>query len=264
MNGGIGPILLALAGAFLLSLGTILQWIGHERHGRSAPEAWRVTAQPLWWAGIGVGAMGTLCYYVALWSGMISLVQPLSSLHIAFTAMGMAWLRKEAILGFRAGTIFLVALGVLCCLVGEVGQEVSSPPELAGSFWFAGVLAAAAAAAFLLPRVADRLSIWAGCAYSVSAVSWKMVSDLGASLHGVAAGMLFGACYVLGFVFMQAAFRRGGAASVNAIATGTATALPLVAAFWIFREPVGWITWLGGGLIVVGVVMGGRRRAPAA
>lgn len=259
-----GSIVLALLGAVLLSGGTILQWLGHERHGRVAPDAWRVAEQPMWWLGIGVGALGTFCYYAALWSGLLSLVQPLSSLHIVFTAVGMAWLRKEAVLGVRAGSIALVALGVLACLVGEIGQTATGAPEAWGGLWFALLLLAVALAALLLPKHADRLSIWAGCAYSVSAVSWKGVADLGASFQGVASGMLFGATYVLGFMFMQAAFRRGGAASVNAVATGVATALPMAAATWIFHEPVGWLTWIGAALIVAGVVIRRQRRAPAA
>lgn len=259
-----GSVFLALLGAVLLSGGTILQWLGHERHGRVAPDAWRVAEQPLWWTGIAVGTLGTFCYYAALWFGLLSLVQPLSSLHIVFTAVGMAWLRKEAVMGVRAGSIGLVALGVAACLVGEIGQSASGSPEPFGGLWFGLLLLVVGFAALLLNKHADRLSIWAGCAYSISAVSWKGVADLGASLPGVASGMLFGGTYVLGFMFMQAAFRRGGAASVNAVATGVATALPMAAAAWIFHEPVGWLTWLGAVLIVAGVVIRRQRRAPAA
>lgn len=256
-----GSVFLALGGAFFLSLGTILQWLGHERHGRSAPDAWRVAVQPMWWLGIVSGALGTLSYYAALWSGLLSLVQPLSSLHIVFTAVGMAWLRKEAVLGFRAGSISLVAVGVLACLIGEIGKESTRSPQLWGAAIFVGLLVVAILATLLLPRVSDRLSVWAGCAYSVSAVAWKGISELGATLPGVVSGMVFGAAYVLGFVFLQAAFRRGGAASVNAIATGVATALPMLAASWIFQEPIEPLTWIGAAFIVAGVVVGGCRKS---
>lgn len=255
-------ILLALGGAVFLSLGTVLQWLGHDRHGRMTPDPWRVAVQPLWWLGILAGAMGTLSYYAALWTGLLSLVQPLSSLHIVLTAVSMAWLRKEAVLGLRAGSISLVALGVLVCLVGESTESVLVPPQLPGALIFLAVLAVVGLATLLLPRASDRLSVWAGCAYSVSAVAWKGIAEMGATIPGVVVGMLFGATYVLGFVFLQAAFRRGGAASVNAVATGVATALPMLAAKWVFAEPIGILTWVGATLIVAGVVMGGCKRGP--
>jgi drug/metabolite transporter (DMT)-like permease len=253
-------ILFALGGAAFLSLGTVLQWLGHECHGRMTPEPWRVAAQPRWWLGILAGAVGTLSYYAALWTGLLSLVQPLSSLHIVFTAMAMAWLRKEAVQGLRAGSIALVALGVMAGLVGESTESVLVPPQLWGALVFLGVLVVVGLATLLLPRASDRLSIWAGCTYSVSAVAWKGIAEMGATIPGVVVGMIFGASYVLGFVFLQAAFRRGGAASVNAVATGVATALPMLAAKWVFAEPIGILTWIGAALIVAGVVMGGYRR----
>ncbi len=259
-----GSIVWALWGGGLVGGAPTLHGGAPARRGRAPPDAWRVAEQPMWWLGIGVGALGTFCYYAALWTGLLSLVQPLSSLHIVFTAVGMAWLRKEAVLGVRAGSIALVALGVLACLVGEIGRTATATPEAWGGLWFALLLVVVVLAALLLPKHSDRLSIWAGCAYSVSAVSWKGVADLGASFQGVASGMLFGATYVMGFMFMQAAFRRGGAASVNAVATGVATALPMAAAMWIFHEPVGWLTWIGVGLIVAGVLIRRQRRAPAA
>ena len=256
----LASILLALGGALFLSGGTILQWLGHERHGRVLPEAWKVTRQPLWWTGIVAGAVGTLLYYAALWVGMISLVQPLSSLHIAVTAIGMAWLRKEAVLGLRAWGISLVAAGVLACLIGEAGMETTAVPDLGGAGAFLGLIALLVAATFLLPRLSDRLAIWSGCFYSVSAVAWKAVADLGATPEGIVSGVLFGIGYVMGFVFIQAAFRRGGAGAVNAAASGVATALPMAAAVWIFSEPVGLASWLGIAMIGTGVVLGGCKR----
>lgn len=253
-------ILLALGGAVFLSMGTILQWLGHERHGRTNPIAWKVSGQPMWWTGIVCSGWGTVCFYAALWLGMISMVQPLSSLHIALTALGMGWLRKEAVLGHRAWGISMVAVGVVACLVGEVGKESSAPPSQLGAVAFLGLVLVLCLAALRLPRVADRLAVWSGSVYSISAVSWKAVADLGVSLPGLVAGMMFGATYVLGFVLMQAAFRRGGAGAVNASASGVATALPMAAAVWVFSEPVGWTTWIGILLIASGVVLSGHRR----
>lgn len=253
-------VLLALGGAVLLSLGTILQWLGHERHGRANPDAWKVSGQPIWWTGIVGSGLGTGLYYAALWVGMISLVQPLSSLHIAFTAIGMAWLRKEAVMGYRAWGISLVAAGVLACLLGEVGKESLAAPSLPGAGAFLGLIALLGLATLRLPRISDRLAVWSGCVYSISAVSWKAVADLGATIPGVVAGMLFGASYVLGFVLIQAAFRRGGAGAINATASGVATALPMAAAVWVFSEPVGWSTWVGILLITSGVVLAGCKR----
>ncbi len=253
-------IALSLGGALFLSLGPVLQWLGHARHGRANPIAWKVSGQPLWWTGIVSSGAGTILYYAALWIGMISLVQPLSSLHIALTALGMGWLRKEAVLGRRAWGIALVAFGVLACLAGEVGRETAAKPRLEGAAAFLALVVLLGLAALRLPRVSDRLAIWSGSVYSISSVSWKLVADLGASLPGLVAGMLFGATYVMGFVLMQAAFRRGGAGAINAAASGVATALPMAAAVWIFSEPTGPLTWGGVALIAAGVVLTGHKR----
>ncbi len=253
-------IFLALGGAVFLAWGTVMQWLGHERHGRGSPDAWKVTKQPIWWTGIVASGLGTLLYYAALWVGMISLVQPISSLHIAITAIAMGKLRKEAVRGLRAWGISLVALGVLACLVGEIGKEAPVPPSLFGAIAFSVLILGLMLLALRLPRISDRLAVWSGCVYSVSAVSWKAVSDLGATLPGVVAGMIFGAAYVFGFVLIQAAFRRGGAGAVNAVASGVATALPMAAAVWVFSEPVGWMSWVGILMIATGVVLGGYKR----
>ena len=253
-------LLLALAGAFFLAAGGALQWLGHERNGRNGPPGWKVARIPCWWLGILGSALGSICHYAALWIGLVALVLPVSSLHIVLTALVMSRLRKEAILGLRAWGIVLVGLGVLLCLAAEAGKtsgRIASPPHLAVCL---ALLAVLALAGFLLRRPSDRFAVGSGLAFSFSTVSWKILSQASCFPERLGAGSLFASSYAIGFILIQSGFRRGGAGAVNATANGTATVLAMVAAAFVFGEPVAPTAWIGTACVGAGVAFIGWRR----
>lgn len=252
-------LVLAFAGSLFLSAGCVLQWLGHERVGRRDPGSWRVARDAYWWFGMGASTLGTLLHYAAIWKGFLSLVLPVSSLHIAITALAMSRLRKEAVMGSRALGISLVALGVLACMVGEAGAVGSDRLDRTGVPWISAIIGGVAVLSLLIPRQGVRLAVGSGIAYALAAVAVKALSgssDLPSKLVAVA---VFLPAYAGGFFLIQAGFRRGGAGSVNAMATGTATALAMVAAVVVFHEPVPVLSWIGAGCIALGVAFSGRR-----
>jgi uncharacterized membrane protein len=255
------PVLLAMLGAVFLSAGTILQWLGHEGARRLAEgescfcDVFRRTR---WWCGIASGTVGTLLHYAALWLGALALVQPIGALHIALTALWMARQRREALMGPRLWGIVAVTLGTALCLAGEVSVASGQEPSTTGSLLFAGLLAVASLASLAMPRPAGRFAVLSGIAYTVSAVAWKAFSETGTEGAGLVWAALFAVGYAAGFLIMQAGFRRGGAGAVNALAAGTATALPMAGAVLVFGEEVHAVAWLGVGMIAFGVLLVGR------
>lgn len=255
------PILLSLTGSAFLATGTVLQWLGHEgarreNDGNGALRglagAWR------WWGGIACGGAGTALQYAALWFGALALIQPLGALHIALTAMWMSRLRREVVLGPRLWGIVAVTLGTALCLAGEAGTTSGRNPSMTGALAFFGILLVAAAASVFMPRMAGRCALLSGVGYSLSAVAWKAVSETGFDGVGMVWGGLFAAGYLGGFLMMQVGFRHGGAGAVNALAAGTATALPMVAAVIVFGETVSPLAWIGVAMIAFGVLLVGR------
>jgi drug/metabolite transporter (DMT)-like permease len=257
------PLLLALAGAIFLSGGGALQWLGHERSGRTGTPGWKVALSPLWWSGILLGALGNLCHYAALWIGLVALVLPVSSLHIALTALLMSRLRKEAVQGKRAAGIALVAVGVILCLAGQSGIFRSRPIALSAAGGTAILLALAGAVATLSRRASSRWAAGSGLAFAAAAVSWKILSQAGPTFPRAVAAAVFAATFVAGFLLMQGGFRRGGAAAVNATSTGIATVLAMVAASSLLGEPVPAASWIGTLGVALGVLLVGWRNAPS-
>jgi len=253
------PIVLSLLGSVFLAFGTVLQWLGHEDLRREAShKAWRVTRQSRWWFGMLFSGVGTLLQFTALWNGALALVQPLGAMHIALTALGMARLRREAVLGDRLWGIILVTVGTVLCLAGEADVQAGQIPSLPGAMGFLGFLLVVALGAAFLPRAAARSAVASGVAYSLAAVAWKALSEVGAGPGGFGWLTLFVAGYIGGFALIQAGFRRGGAGVVNALAAGTATALPMIAAVVVFQERVSPLAWIGVALTAVGVLLVGR------
>lgn len=255
------PVLLSLTGSVFLATGTVLQWLGHEgarreRGGggvlRGLAGAWR------WWGGIACGGAGTALQYAALWFGALALIQPLGALHIALTAMWMSKLRREVVLGPRLWGIAAVTLGTALCLAGEADAAPGRDPSMTGALAFCGILLAFAVSSVFMPRMAGRCALLSGVAYSLSAVAWKALSETGFDGVGMVWGALFVAGYVGGFLMIQIGFRHGGAGAVNALAAGTATALPMAAAVIVFGEKVSPLAWIGVAMIAAGVLLVGR------
>jgi len=242
-------LVLAVAGAVFLSVGCVLQWLGHERNRLG----WKVFLEPLWLGGIVASAVGTCLHYVALWYGLLALVLPVSTLHIAFTAMAMARLRKEAILGHRAAGMGLVALGVVICTLVEASIDGLDRFDPQGLPIIAVVAVAVLAAGWLLLR-SQVYPIAAGVCYALSALAMKLGSTQSSVLPW-AWMAVFAITYVAGFLCFQAGFRRAGAGMVNAVATGVSTAVALLGAVWMLGEPVKALTWVGAGLIALGVFL---------
>ncbi len=253
------PVALSVLGSCFLSGGTVLQWLGHEDQRKvGSAGAWGVARRARWWGGIALSATGTVLQFWALWIGALALVQPLGALHIALTAVAMAQLRREAVLGWRLWGILLVTLGTFLCLAGEAGVESGGAISLPGAMGFLGFLLALALGAAFLPRPAARSAVASGIAYSLAAVAWKALSGMGMAPGAIPWAALFTAGYLGGFALIQVGFRHGGAGTVNALATGTATALPMVAAVAVFGEPVSPLAWLGVALTALGVLLVGR------
>jgi len=255
------PILLALTGSVFLSLGTVLQWLGHEgaRKVRCEDSSfWNVVRRSRWWGGIACGGLGTAMHYTALWFGALALIQPLGALHIALTALWMTKLRREVVLGPRLWGIVFVTVGTALCLAGEAHVSPGLNPSMTGALAFVGLLLVVAIASVFMPRVAGRCALLSGVAYSLSAVAWKAMSETGIDGVGMVWGALFVAGYLGGFLMMQVGFRHGGAGAVNALAAGTATALPMAAAVIVFGEAVSPLAWIGVAMIALGVLLVGR------
>lgn len=253
-------LVLSVAGAVFLSAGCVLQWLGHERNLKSGRSGWKVAGEPLWLGGIAASAIGTGLHYAALWNGLLALVLPVSSLHIVFTAMAMARLRKEAILGHRAAGVGLVALGVVICTLVEARIEGKDFFEPEGLVALGFVSVVALSASWTTMRPAQAFSVSAGVCYAISALAMK-VGSTNSGIPWWTWSVVFLANYVGGFLCFQAGFRRGGAGMVNAVATGVSTAVALMGAVWMLGEPVKPLTWVGAGLIAGGVFLSGLRRS---
>lgn len=255
----LAALALAVGGAVFLALGCVLQWLGHQSSQRRSDGIWKVAFQWRWIAGIASSAVGTGLHYAALWLGHLALVLPVSSLHIVFTALGMSWLRKEAVVGNRALGIGLVASGVLVCALAEAGVAGTDRFQAGGVASFAALTTLGCGVAWYAMRRAHLLSILGGSCYAVAALAMKSGSSEPPAPMLLWGGV-FAASYLGGFAFLQAAFRRGGAGMVNALATGSATALALVGAVWVLDEPVRPFTWIGATAIAVGVLVAALRR----
>lgn len=265
---GSGPAIpLALAGAACLSAGMALQWLGHERSGRRSGRGWKVLGTPLWWAGIVASSVGTLLHYAALSLGALALVQPVEALHIGLTAILMSVLGRERLRARQIVSIALVAVGTAACLAGEADVESGATLSGHGLVLFGAAAAGTGFVSVFLPRGGVGWALFSGVLYSLAAVSWKALVELPWGAAQAVAGLSFAIGYAGGFLALQAGFRRGGAGLLNALATGTATALPMLAAVWIFGERVVPLAWGGLAAILLGVVLLGARqplRAPAA
>ena len=249
---------LALLAAMFLSMGTVLQWMGHERCSGRGRSGWAVHRETLWWAGIASSAAGTLSHYGALWIGKVALVLPLSGLHIVLTTIAMSRVRRETLRGKRPVGIGVVALGAILCLVAEAGHT-GTPDHLSLHFLIPSLVAVGILCSIpFLPGSAERLAAGSGISFGLSATAWKFAS---LATDSVSRGFALGgflAAYVLAFLLIQAGFRRGGAATVNATTNGFATAFAVICATALFGEPVSILSWCGIALVASGVWIASR------
>jgi drug/metabolite transporter (DMT)-like permease len=229
---GLG-IALALGSSLLLALGGWFQWRGLRSLGQnlSIQELVRV---PLWLGGLFASAGGTVAYHGALLLAPLTVVQPLSSLHVAFTAM-LAWRGRRV--RYREGLALVFCLAGTACLALA---DISSASEHVQ--WIAlTILVICGALPLALPSPAALERFWpslrAGLCYGLSAILWKAGMALPAlSPAWFVLLALFTAGFLGGFVFLQLAFRKLDAGTANALAACVAALFPLPAGLWVFHE----------------------------
>lgn len=228
-------IALALGSSLLLALGGWLQWRGLQEQPEGHVSPWKLLRSPLWAGGLLASALGTAAYHGALLLARLTLVQPLSSLHVAFTAM-LAWK------GRRVRYREWAALAL--CLAGTASlalAEVETGPATAPSWAALGLLVVLGALPLLLPAPGRLTAFWpalrAGLCYGLSAILWKAGMGLPTFSPGWCLLLaLFSAGFLGGFGFLQAAFRKLDAGTANALAACIAALFPLPAGRWVFGE----------------------------
>lgn len=244
--------LLALLSSLLLSVGGWLQWRGLRRVGQNLSPL-RLVRDLFWTGGIAASSVGTVAYHGALLLAPLTLVQPLSSLHVGFTAL-LSWK------GRRVRIREWLALGL--CVAGTLLLALDDRPAVSseahwGVLW---CLCAIGAAPLLLPPPSRLANFWpalrAGLCYGLSAILWKAGMDLpyfGLAWSFVMA--LFTAGFFGGFAFLQVAFRRLDAGTANALAASLAALFPLPAGIWVFGETASLWALLAAPCTIAGVTL---------
>lgn len=228
-------IVLALGSSLLLALGGWLQWRGLQDQPEGCLSPWKLLRSPLWACGLAASALGTVAYHGALLLARLTLVQPLSSLHVAFTAM-LAW--KGRRVRYREWLALALCLGGTASLAFAEVEAGPAPSPAWGALAF---LVALGSLPLLLPAPARLGAFWpalrAGLCYGLSAILWKAGMGLPPLSPGwLALLTLFSAGFLGGFGFLQAAFRRLDAGTANALAACIAALFPLPAGRWVFGE----------------------------
>jgi drug/metabolite transporter (DMT)-like permease len=244
--------ILALLSSLLLSLGGWMQWRGLRRIGRNL-SLLRLVRDPFWDGGIAASSLGTVAYHGALLLAPLTLVQPLSSLHVGFTAL-LSWK------GRRVRIREWLALGL--CVAGTLllALDDRAPVSSQAHWAMLWCLCAVGAAPILLPPPSRLAGFWpalrAGLCYGLSAILWKAGMDLpyfGLAWSFVMA--LFAAGFFGGFAFLQAAFRRLDAGTANALAASVAALFPLPAGLLVFGETASLWACLAAPCTVAGVAL---------
>ncbi|MEN9352954.1 MAG: hypothetical protein RL318_279 [Fibrobacterota bacterium] len=258
LTAGLG-IALALGSSTLLALGGWFQWQGLQTLGTN-PSLKRILQLPLWLGGLLASACGTIAYHGALLLAPLTLVQPLSSLHVAFTA-GLAWRSRRV--RYREW------LALALCLTGTVClalTDISTSSDHVNWIPLAG-LVLAGALPLALPAPARLAPFWpalrAGLCYGLSAILWKAGMALPAlSPAWVLLLALFTAGFLGGFVFLQIAFRKLDAGTANALAACVAALFPLPAGLWVFHEAPTALSLFAAATTVLGVFLLGTATRP--
>jgi len=245
-------VALALLSSVLLALGGWLQWRGLQMQGQKL-SVLQLVRNGFWLCGMFASALGTLAYHKAILLAELTLVQPLSSLHVAFTAM-LSWRGRRVRIRERIALGLCVAGTVVLALVDI--EHVTPPVQWRNL----AILVIMGAAPILLPAPARLRDFWpalrAGLCYGLSAILWKA----GMALTPWTSGWLllmtaFVAGFVGGFVFLQAAFRRTDAGTANALAASLAALFPLPAGIWVFSENPSALVGVAAVLTVAGVFL---------
>ncbi|MEU5704748.1 DMT family transporter [Streptomyces aurantiacus] len=227
-------VVLSLVSAVAYAGGAIVQ----ERVAAATPDrTYAPMRNPVWWAAVGLNALGGLLHVVALAYGPLSLVQPLGALTIVFALPMAAFFvrRRAGATAWRGAIMATVGLAGLLALVGTAdSQSLSSTQRVVVALVTGGAVVAlmtAARAAHRHPAVRSvLLAIAAGVAFGMSSVFTKTVAvdwTGGVSLADLPSLAVIGVLATAGMLLSQASYRGAGLAAPLATLT---VVNPIVAA----------------------------------
>ncbi|MFS8197685.1 DMT family transporter [Streptomyces sp. CWNU-52B] len=227
-------VVLSLVSAVAYAGGAIVQ----ERVAASTSDrTYAAMRQPVWWAAVGLNALGGLLHVVALAYGPLSLVQPLGALTIVFALpMAAVFVRRTAgAAAWRGAIMATVGLAGLLALVGTAdSQSLNSTQRVVVALVTGGAVVAlmtAARAVHRHPAVRSvLLAVAAGVAFGMSSVFTKTVAvdwTGGVALADLPSLAVIGVLATAGMLLSQASYRGAGLAAPLATLT---VVNPIVAA----------------------------------
>jgi len=257
-------VVLSLVSAVAYAGGAIVQ----ERVAATTPDhAYAPMRQPVWWAAVGLNALGGLLHVVALAYGPLSLVQPLGALTIVFALpMAAVFVRRRAgATAWRGAIMATVGLAGLLALVGTAdAQSLNSTQRVVVGLVTGGAVVAlmtAARAVHRHPAVRSvLLAVAAGVAFGMSSVFTKTVAvdwTGGVTLADLPSLAVIGVLATAGMLLSQASYRGAGLAAPLATLTVVNPIVAAAVGLTMFGETfrhgsTGTILALGCGVVAAG------------
>lgn len=204
-----------------------------------------VFSNPVWLGGLAVNLLGGLFMILAIDTGELSVVQPLTNLNLLVSVVAGVWLLGERLSRSEsAGAAGMLAGAVLLSLSGLRSTSQPRPATTAVLIAatiaaFAATIALNAAGRVLRGRLPQELVLAAsaGLLFGLSTVYVKVLSAQLAGVQGMAAVLaavlpsaaLWGivAANVAGFALYQIAFAQGRVAVVSPLCTVSALLMPV-------------------------------------
>lgn len=181
----------ALGAAFLYASGAVVQQRAAFRSSTrtSQPEALpmlRILGRPLWLAGVALDGVGFLLEFAALWSGSVSVVQPLLVTGLLFALLLGAVVIRRGVRLFELGSAALVCAGLGTFLLAA--RPGPGTPPASGAAWLVagGVTLAIVGLCVLADRgrtLPVRAALTAGAAGLVNGVFAGLAKATGTTLH---------------------------------------------------------------------------------
>ncbi|WP_254594782.1 DMT family transporter [Streptomyces sp. 8P21H-1] len=257
-------VVLSLVSAVAYAGGAIVQ----ERVAATTPDhAYAPMRRPVWWAAVGLNALGALLHVVALAYGPLSLVQPLGALTIVFALpMAAVFVRRRAgATAWRGAIMATVGLAGLLALVGTADSQSLSGTQRAVVGLVTGgavvALMTAARAAHRHPAVRSvLLAVAAGVAFGMSSVFTKTVAvdwTGGVVLADLPSLAVIGVLATAGMLLSQASYRGAGLAAPLATLTVVNPIVAAAVGLTMFGETfrygtTGTVLALGCGVVAAG------------
>ncbi|WP_260334355.1 DMT family transporter [Streptomyces beigongshangae] len=257
-------VVLSLVSAVAYAGGAIVQ----ERVAATTPDqTYAPMRRPVWWAAVGLNALGALLHVVALAYGPLSLVQPLGALTIVFALpMAAVFVRRRAgATAWRGAVMATVGLAGLLALVGTADSQSLSGTQRAVVGLVTGgavvALMTAARAAHRHPAVRSvLLAVAAGVAFGMSSVFTKTVAvdwTGGVVLADLPSLAVIGVLATAGMLLSQASYRGAGLAAPLATLTVVNPIVAAAVGLTMFGETfrygtTGTVLALGCGVVAAG------------